>query len=70
MSPRLHSITPKKLIKVVKARGFVLDHVQGSHYIFLHADGRRLVVPVHTNDLPRGTLHAILQQARISLDDY
>ncbi len=71
MSPRLHSITPRKLARYLLAQGFVLDHVHGSHYIYRHPhDGRRVVLPFHTKDIPRGTLHTILRQAGIGLDEF
>ena len=67
--PRLPSLTPSKVIKLLKQRGFQLDHSTGSHFIFYHpATKRRVTVPVHSKDLPRGTLIAILKQAEISLD--
>ncbi|MBI2644562.1 type II toxin-antitoxin system HicA family toxin [Candidatus Uhrbacteria bacterium] len=63
--PRL---TPRKLMQILKKRGFHLDHTTGSHYIFYHPiTGKRVTVPYHTKDIPIGTLHSILRQAEISL---
>ncbi|OHA03451.1 MAG: hypothetical protein A3J58_03590 [Candidatus Sungbacteria bacterium RIFCSPHIGHO2_02_FULL_52_23] len=64
------SLTPKKIIAVLKRNGFCLDHTTGSHFVFYHpVTKRRTVVAYHTKALPKGTLIAILKQAGLSLDD-
>ncbi|MFV9631031.1 MAG: type II toxin-antitoxin system HicA family toxin [Methanosarcinales archaeon] len=46
-----------------------IDRVKGSHHIFYHPETkRRVVVPFHKKDLPKGTLLEILKQAGISKD--
>ena len=68
--PKLPNWTSKQLIKFLKKNGFVLDHATGSHYIFYHPSSKkRIVVPFHTSNLPKGTLRAILRQAGISKDE-
>ncbi|MFH1456990.1 MAG: type II toxin-antitoxin system HicA family toxin [Patescibacteria group bacterium] len=38
--------------------------------IFKSKDGKRIVVPVHQGkDIPKGTLNAILKDAKISVDE-
>lgn len=60
------SITAKDLIRLLERKGFVFDRAKGSHQIYLHREKKlRAVVPMHTKDLPSGTLHAILKQAGI-----
>jgi len=55
---------------ILKTHGFVLDHTSGSHYVFYHPETkRRVTVPFHRRDLPKGTLLAILRQAGLSRDD-
>ncbi len=62
--PKLPSITPQKVIKVLEKSGFILDRTKGSHHIYYHPKTkRRVVVPLHKKDLPRGTLLEILRQA-------
>ncbi|MCX6682700.1 MAG: type II toxin-antitoxin system HicA family toxin [Methanoregula sp.] len=69
--PKLPRLTPQKIIKILKSRGFVLDRTKGSHHIFFHPESkRRAVVPVHRKDLPVGTLIEILKQAGIDRDDF
>ncbi len=60
------SLTPKELIKLLEQKGFVFDRSKGSHQVYYHQEKKlRVVVPMHTKDLPAGTLHAILKQAGI-----
>ncbi len=67
--PKLPSITPKEIIKVLEKEGFVLDRIKGSHQIYYHPETkRRAVIPFHKKDLPKGTLLEILKQAGISKD--
>ena len=67
---KLPALTPEKVIKVLKKKGFVLDRVKGSHHISYHPETRRrVVVPLHKKDLPKGTLLEILKQAGISKDE-
>ncbi len=64
---KLPSVTPKKLIKILKESGFKLDHSTGSHFIFYNPQAKkRAVVPHHIKDLPKGTLMSILKEAGIS----
>ena len=67
---KLPNWTSKQLIKFLKKNGFILDHSTGSHYIFYHPFAKkRIVVPFHTSNLPKGTLRAILRQAGISKNE-
>lgn len=68
--PKLPSLTPKDVIKILEKHGFILEHSSGSHMIYYHSDRRkRVVVPFHRHDLPKGTLVSILKQADIDLDE-
>lgn len=68
--PKLPSLTPQKIIKVLERKGFVLDRVKGSHHIYYHPEmKRRVIVPLHKRDLPKGTLLEILKQADISKEE-
>jgi predicted RNA binding protein YcfA (HicA-like mRNA interferase family) len=48
----------------------VLDRTKGSHHVYYHPESkRRVVVPLHVRDLPKGTLFEILKQAGIGKDE-
>ncbi len=60
-------LTPAKIIKILKSKGFVLDKTKGSHHIYYHPETKtRVVVPFHKRDLPIGTCIAILKSAGIN----
>jgi len=68
--PKLPSLTPQKIIKILQNKGFVLDRIKGSHHIYYNPETRRrAVVPLHKKDLPRGTMFEILKQAGISREE-
>jgi predicted RNA binding protein YcfA (HicA-like mRNA interferase family) len=68
--PKLPPLTPQKIIKILEKKGFVLDRIKGSHHIYYQpATKRRVVVPLHKRDLPKGTLLEILKQAGISKEE-
>jgi len=67
--PKLPIIKAKELIKALKKLGFLEHRQVGSHLVIRHDDGRRTVVPVHSEqNIPRGTLKAILRDIEISVD--
>jgi len=41
--PKIHSLTPKKLLKIVQKTGFEIDHITGSHYILYHSETHKRV---------------------------
>lgn len=68
--PKLPILTSEEIVRILKKKGFLLDRTKGSHHIFYHPDSkRRVIVPFHRKDLPKGTLLEILKQAGISKDE-
>lgn len=63
-----YNMTPSKLIKLLRQQGFVFIRQSGSHSIFKNDQkNKKVVVPIHSKDIPKGTLHAILKDAGIKL---
>lgn len=63
-----YNMTPSKLIKLLIQHGFTFARQSGSHAIFKNdQENRKVVVPIHSKDIPKGTLHAILKDAGIKL---
>lgn len=58
-------ITAKQFIRALHADGFKLQRTRGSHHIYRHTDGRRLVVAFHSlsSGFPVGTLKAMIKDA-------
>ncbi len=68
---KLVPISGKNLCKILEKLGFEKIHGKGSHIRFKHPDGRRTVVPVHSNeDLGIGLLNEILKQTKINREEY
>ena len=68
--PKLPVLKPKKLIKILESEQFLFRSQKGSHAHFVHADGRRTTVPIHSKDVPNGTLLAIINDMRISKEEF
>jgi len=67
---KLPVLTPKKMISILRQKGFEKDHVTGSHFIFRHSlNNKRVTVPFKIKDLPKGTIISILKQAEINKKD-
>lgn len=61
------SYTAKEIVRLLEAKGFILDRTKGSHQIFIQKDGtKRVVVPMHNKDIPKGTFFSIVKQAGIN----
>ncbi len=60
---------PKELVRILERNGFVLDRQTGSHAHYRHSDGRWTTIPVHNKELRKGTLHAILKDTQLQLED-
>ncbi len=52
-----------EIIKKLEAEGFRKLRVNGSHHVYGHEDGRRVVVPHPRKDFPTGTLRNMYRQA-------
>lgn len=59
--------TPKKLLKVLRKKGFYISRQSGSHMILHHKTDKtkRVTLPIHNKDLKPGTLASVLKQAGI-----
>ena len=64
--------TPKHLIKIMEANGWVLKRIKGSHHIYFNPErNETMPVPVHGNrDLSKGLLLGILKKLDISVADF
>ena len=68
---KLVPISGKKLCKILEKLGFEKAYGKGSHVRYRHKDGRRTVIPVHSNEeIGIGLLREILKQIKLSRDEY
>jgi predicted RNA binding protein YcfA (HicA-like mRNA interferase family) len=66
---KLASIRPKDLVRAIAKIGFYRHHQVGSHATYRHDDGRRVTIPMHNRELRKGTLHGILKDIELSIED-
>jgi predicted RNA binding protein YcfA (HicA-like mRNA interferase family) len=71
VTPKLPAATAKDLVRVAERLGFVLRRQRGSHAIYVRAsDQARVVIPMHRGELKRKTLRAIIQDLKISVEEF
>ncbi len=70
--PQLPVISGKAFLKFLKALGFIVVRVNGSHHRLKHPDNRVTTVPVHKDqDLPKGLLRKIIREdLELELDNF
>ena len=70
--PKIPIVSAQKLVKVLKKKGFILDHVSGSHHVFYHSESKlRASVPIHKGrDLGKGITLSILKDAKITREEF
>jgi predicted RNA binding protein YcfA (HicA-like mRNA interferase family) len=71
VTPKLPTATAKDLIRVAERLGFVFRRQRGSHAIYVRqSDQARVVIPVHRGEVKRKTLRAIIQDLKISVEEF
>ncbi len=69
--PKLPRIAGKEVIRRLKAAGFVVLRIKGSHHFMQHPDGRATVVPVHANEvIGPGLMNKILSDCEMLLEPF
>ncbi|OGH47627.1 MAG: hypothetical protein A3A51_03340 [Candidatus Levybacteria bacterium RIFCSPLOWO2_01_FULL_39_10] len=65
------SLKPREVEKILLQNGFSLKRQSGSHRIFYNSELNAVVVlPVHSREIPTGTLRSIVKQSRLSDDKF
>ena len=68
--PKIPPVPPEKLIKILKAAGFVEVRQKGSH-IILKKEKKLVVVPIHKGRmLKRGLVRIIIKEAGIDREEF
>lgn len=70
--PKSPAVKPRDFIQVVIKLGFFRHHKsRSSHIVMTHPDGRRVVVAMHAGrDIPKGTLHAMIKDLNITIEEF
>lgn len=71
MSGRLPALKAREVLRALERLGFQRLRQRGSHIFLKHPDGRTTLVPTHgSEDVGRGLLRRILQEVRISPQEF
>ena len=69
--PKLSPISSRNLIKILNKLGFKKIRQEGSHARFIHPDGRKTTIPIHSGEnIHRGLLRKILKDINISPEQF
>lgn len=69
--PQIPSFKPRELIKKFEKAGYIIDRQKGSHVILYHPkEGKRLTIPLHVKEMPKGTLLSIIKQAGLTREEF
>ena len=70
--PPLPIIKPREVVKALLRGGFYIHHQTGSHARLLHRirTELRVTVPVHSRDMPKGTLRRVIKQAGLTVEEF
>jgi len=69
---KLPIVKPKQVIRALQRAGFYIHRQVGSHARLIHPidPARRVTVPIHNEDIPKGTLSSIIKQAGLTVDEF
>ena len=71
MTPKFPAATAKEVARVAEQLGFAFRRQSGSHAIYVRAtDQARVVIPMHRGELKRKTLRGIIQDLRVSVEEF
>jgi predicted RNA binding protein YcfA (HicA-like mRNA interferase family) len=67
---RLPTLRPKQVIRALERTGFQHHRQSGSHLTMKHPDGRLAILPIHSSDLKREVMKAIIKQVGLSEEEF
>jgi predicted RNA binding protein YcfA (HicA-like mRNA interferase family) len=71
VTPKFPTATAKDVARVAERLGFVFRRQSGSHAIYVRpSDQARVVIPMHRSELKRKTLRGIIQDLKISVEEF
>jgi predicted RNA binding protein YcfA (HicA-like mRNA interferase family) len=71
VTPKQPVATAKDLVRVAERLGFVFRRQRGGHAIYVRqSDQARVVITMHKGELKRKTLRAIIQDLKISVEEF
>ncbi|MCC7159673.1 MAG: type II toxin-antitoxin system HicA family toxin [Ignavibacteria bacterium] len=69
--PKLPSVKPKEVIRMLNQLGYVEVRQTGSHKQFKKPEGGKLItVAFHNKDINQVTLRSIIRQANLTVEEF
>ncbi|MEO8514073.1 MAG: type II toxin-antitoxin system HicA family toxin [Ignavibacteria bacterium] len=69
--PKLPSVKPRELIKILNKLGYIEVRQKGSHKHFKKPENENLVtVPFHNKDIKQTTLRSIIKQSNLTIEEF
>lgn len=65
----LPALKSRDVIKALERAGFIEHRQRGSHKIYKKGN-LRVTVPVHSGDLKKGTVHSIIEQSGLTVEEF
>ena len=69
MPPNLPVLRPREVLRKLKKAGFYEVRQSGSH-LQLRCGNLLVTLPMHSHDVPPGTLRSILRQAHLAPEEF
>ncbi len=66
---KLPTVKSIDIIRILKKIGFEQHRQSGSHKIFKKGN-LRVTIPCHSGDLKKGTVHSIIAQSGLTIDEF
>ena len=66
---KLPALKSRDIIRALERAGFTEHRQRGSHKIFKKGS-LRITVPVHSGDLKKGTVHSIIEQSGLTVEEF
>lgn len=65
-------LKPRVVVNALLRGGFYIHHQTGSHVRLIHETrpDLRVTVPIHSKDMPKGTLRRIIRQADLTVEEF
>ena len=67
---KLPRLSATDVVKALTRVGYKFDRQRGSHIILVNEEKHKIAVVPNRKELPRGTLHAIITQSGLTVDDF
>lgn len=66
---RLRALKPREVLAALLKAGFVEYRQSGSHKVLVKGE-LQVILPMHSKDMKKGTLHRVIQDAGLDVEEF